>query len=625
MNMWKDCRRTVIIKLLAICVAVGAFSQSALAAAEKDVLSLVPSESLFAIRVNSLDYTLGEIDKFITGISPVPMGLRMIVRAQLAEGLGSPELAGLDMNGDIAVFGIAGEANYDGSPPTVYFGVLVPVSDFEKFVSGNANIGDPDGNGIISMPPKTDDDSESWLVGMKAGNHVLFTLGQWYEPLLSYKEFLSQADDKWADMPSMAVAFDADNLKESKSKPIWMYGDVQKVTEAFGSFLEDKYEEVKAEITENMKNNPSGPAIDPTPFIELYKGIIEMFLTQTDYVTVMLEPKADVLRISEKVAAVPGSDLAGMLVKDIKPGDKLRTVKVDGAAVSFTGFIGESWKHTYDKLFDALPALMGDSVDAESMEDMRKLTAESIDMLGGPVTGWFSLLPDTTPPFTVKYIVKVNDEKKFKELVERETEVFSKSGFGDIYKSLGIKLGYEIKQGGDSYKGTSIDTARLSMESTDGDSEIGKVINALYGGGFDYRWAVKDGHALVAVGGKADAAIRQMIDESGSLTQPGSGDAEMKDALALMPGWETADFLVTYNYVRILNMVGPIMKSMQPDAPMPTINVPTKSNIVIAGWGGKDQATFSVAIPKQHVMELVGAFMQMQQTQQQQHKRRAGW
>jgi hypothetical protein len=147
---------------------------------------------------------------------------------------------------------------------------------------------------------------------------------------------------------------------------------------------------------------------------------------------------------------------------------------------------------------------------------------------------------------------------------------------------------------------------------------MGGVLNALYGGGFDYRWALKDGHAMVVVGGKADDAIRGMIDNSAALTKSPTPDSEMEAALALMPGWETADFVVTYNYVRILNMLGPIMRSVGgAGAPAPNISVPTKSNIVIAGWGGKDQATIGVALPKQHITEIMGAFMQMMQQQQQ--------
>jgi len=79
---------------------------------------------------------------------------------------------------------------------------------------------------------------------------------------------------------------------------------------------------------------------------------------------------------------------------------------------------------------------------------------------------------------------------------------------------------------------------------------------------------------------------------------------------------------VTYNYVRLLKMAGGMMSGMglgDTGMTMPEINVPSKSNINIAGKIGNGNLVVDIAVPKQHLSELVTAFMMLtQQIQAQQ-------
>ncbi|MHC4482892.1 MAG: hypothetical protein ACYSW4_05030, partial [Planctomycetota bacterium] len=69
------------------------------------LLQMIPAQSMFCVRVNNFDYTLSQIDQFLAGVSPMPMGISMLVRMQLANILGSPELNGVNMSGSFAIFG----------------------------------------------------------------------------------------------------------------------------------------------------------------------------------------------------------------------------------------------------------------------------------------------------------------------------------------------------------------------------------------------------------------------------------------------------------------------------------------------------------------------------------------
>ncbi len=599
----------VCVCLLVVFGAGGVFAQGATG---KDVLSMVPSESMFVARINNFEYTLGELDKYIAGIAPVPMGARMIVRAKLAEALGSPELQGVNMNGSFAVFGVADPDSY-AAIPDVYIGVLVPISDFGKFVSGNPNVSEPDENGVVKISAKNDDGGEPWLIAIQAGDHALVTIPKLYEQVLFYKDMMGLGTSGSGQGASIAAGLDAVDAKAAKSEPIWAYGDIQLARQAFGTVLLDKFDEFKTGIVAQIKNDAQGPMMDMEGIFDMYGMLLEGFLEEAKFISIALEPKADVLTISETICALPGTHLAGLLIKD-NAGQKntLMGYAEDGSAAGFYGHVGKSWKRMYDVFFDLLPTLVGESVDADGLAQMKAITAKMIDVLGGPVAGTFTVDPKTKPPFAVKYVLSIKDAAKFKELLKESTELFDKSGIADLYKGMGIEIDYSAKYNADSYKGISIDFARLTMKSTQPDTPPGKMIEAMYGGGFDYRWAVMDEICAVVVGGDADSEIRALIDQVKAGAKPVG--SEMKAAMSMLPGSETADFVVTYNYVRLLKMVGVMTASMGENAPkMGDINVPTTSNINIAGWGGVDRGTVKIALPKQHLIEIISAFMQLQQ------------
>ena len=74
--------------------------------------------------------------------------------------------------------------------------------------------------------------------------------------------------------------------------------------------------------------------------------------------------------------------------------------------------------------------------------------------------------------------------------------------------------------------------------------------------------------------------------------------------------------IFTLNYLRILSNVIPAMMPM----PMPQVNFQSKSNLVFAGSIDKGRANVQVALPKEHLTEIIQAvqMMMMQQMQQQQ-------
>ena len=76
----------------------------------------------------------------------------MLVRMQLANVLGSPELNGLNMNGSLAIFGVIlpGEQTSNNPASNIFIGGFVPVTDYRQLMS-NHNCSRPDDKGISKI------------------------------------------------------------------------------------------------------------------------------------------------------------------------------------------------------------------------------------------------------------------------------------------------------------------------------------------------------------------------------------------------------------------------------------------------------------------------------------------
>jgi hypothetical protein len=163
-----------------------------------------------------------------------------------------------------------------------------------------------------------------------------------------------------------------------------------------------------------------------------------------------------------------------------------------------------------------------------------------------------------------------------------------------------------------TYKGVSIDSMKMSIAMTDANSPADQAIASMYGGGLSIQFAATDGLLLYAVG-DPNTAIREMIDQikaGGPTGLPGKTRA----AIQLIPDADKASCFATFNMLRLMQM-GTAMVPMP--MPMPQTPMASQSNIALSGACGDGKATLEAAVPKQHVMEIMAIFMQIQQQQMQ--------
>jgi hypothetical protein len=565
--------------LVLLVFATGLQAQSS---ADDQLLKMIPAESLFCIRVNNFEYTLSQIDQFLAGASPVPMGLAILARMQLANVLGSPELNGVNMNGSLVIFGAIppGEPTQTNPVSNIFIGALVSVTDYRQLISGNPNCSQPDEKGVSKI---TSNGTPIMLL-TQAGNSALISWANDYDKLVIMAKAISTSN-----APDLASSLDTAEANLAMTKPIWAFGNIQQASKTFGPLIFGKIEEMKTKIKSIDPKSPGAPPGNIQKFAQntmnVYINILDTLMKEVRFLSIAINPKPNVLNITKTISAVPGTDMADMFTADSWSAKENRLLAYleDGAMMNFAGKMdGPSWKKLNLIGIDLLEVMVGDSIKAGDTAKIKALVEDMCDCLDGPIVGSASIDSKNKPPFVAEYIIAVKDKKRFNQLIDEAAEIMNTSSIMDFYKGLGIETNFTIQRGVDRYKDVSIDSAKLTMKSTDASSPQGQMINAMYGGGFDYQWGMVDELWVCTIGSNANSEIRKLIDQvkAGDPKQLGN---EMKAALALLPEADKADFLLTYNILRLFKM----MTAMTP-VPMPMLqmDIPTKSNIVFAGKAG---------------------------------------
>ncbi|HUW19459.1 MAG TPA: hypothetical protein VMW16_09165 [Sedimentisphaerales bacterium] len=568
--------------------------------ARDQLLQIIPAESLFCLRVNNFDYTLSQIDQFLAGVSPLPMGVSMLARTQLAKLLGSPQLNGVNTGRAFAVFGTTagGQSAQTGAIPGIFIAALLPVTDYERFIAGNPNCAEPDAQGISKITAE----GTPAMLAAQLGNFALIGSESDYDAVAA----LAKSDPAPSNGLSSALA--ETEAKRATEQPIWLYGNVCQLSDAFGPLLLAKMEQMKAMI-ETIKASGQGPMADPSVIIGMYTEILEKLMKETQSLSISVSPKPEVLNITETISAMPGTEMADMFTADapVKQDNKLLGYLEDGAVMNASGGITGKLNARITSFFATI--LCGGR-SPETMARIKSLASDFADVFSGTDAMSFSIDPKSKPPFAGKYVSEIMDKDKLTNLIQEGAELFNTGGIADFYKELGFKTAFTLKRGVDTYKGVSIDSARLTMEPADPNSPEGLVMNMIYGGGFDYRWGTVDNLWVCAVGGNVDLVIRKLIDQvkAGGTKQVPS---EFEAAMALLPEADKADFVVTYNFPRLFGMMGAIMP-----VPMPQMDIPTKSNLALAGYVGGGSMTVDIALPKEHLTEIMALFQMMVQQMQ---------
>ncbi|MHC4413403.1 MAG: tetratricopeptide repeat protein [Planctomycetota bacterium] len=297
-----------------------------------ELLGIVPADSLFCLRVSNFNYTLSRMDRFLAGVSTMPVGLLMQARMHLASLLGDPALNNINTNADFAVFGtvIPGRIDVNAPGKNIMVAGLLPVRDYEKFIAGNNNCSQPDDKGVCKITV-TD---KPVLIAKKIGSYVLISTEDKYDRVIEVAKYASPAGNS-----GLISALDATEAAQAVSRAIWAYADFQKAPEAFEPMFSAVQQRKQMAMSKGMPAaGTESMAQDPN---------FEKFKNDIDYVTIGINIEGGTLSVRNTVSAVAGTQTADMFQKNSE--------KINELAQKFNAQKPEQMAIENDTIFAFLP------------------------------------------------------------------------------------------------------------------------------------------------------------------------------------------------------------------------------------------------------------------------------
>lgn len=611
----RSLRSVILVATVAILVAGGVWAAESAERPTAGMIGAIPAESLFCVRINNFDGTLDAANEFLKDVAPESMDAKAALLSKLGSLLGDNELKGVNKKGNIAIFGlnVPGESAAPGPMGNMFIGALLPVTEYEDFISGNPNCGEPDEQGISMIAMN----GQPRGLATNFGRFALLCPPNARENLIKVKKLLAQRNQ------SLDSSLDADERKQAGSSPVWIYLNVKQGSQMIQPMLFGGLQMVKAQL-EKAKESGEGPPIDPTGIINFYGGIFKMVLEGTENVTVALAPSAEACSVTVGVKAVPETEMAAMVGSPIEGdfGNKLGYLD-NGAMINLGAKIDRSsMKIGYMKLFELMGQMIPDGIPEADLEEIKTLTTQGINALGDSIAVSIGVNGKGSSPFWGKYVIDVKDEKAFKEVLEKELKMMEDGAFGELYKGFGMEMDVKINRGAGTYKGVTIDAAKVNFKISE-KSMQSRMIENMFGDGLDYSWAFVNNNCVYTIGGDADKMIRELIDQVRA-GGPKKIGADMKAAMDAIPGSGQADVVGTFNYVRVLNMATRFMIEGADSADQ----VSTQSGIAFAGRTTENgKMKLQMVLPKKHLQEIQSAFktliplMEKQQREQREKQR----
>jgi hypothetical protein len=577
-------RKTVTAFLIAFVVSLFA----AMPIMAQDVFEAVPADALFAVRINNFEYTLGQLDQFMTGLAPTPNTASMMGRMQLANILGDPNMSNVNLRGQMAFFGTASQKEPNALPKLFVSG-LIPVADYKNFISSNPSATKPDANGISTI-------GQMKLLVAQDANYAILAAPNEYAALVNAV--------KTAKTKNLASTISTDQREASAKTRIWAYGDVQKAMKLYGPTVFEKMVGAKNAIAARDPNMAK-----LSQFMAVYMDFLKSLMNETKDITIAVNPKTDALGLSSTFTAIPGTEMAGMLATNSAANgqNKLLGYLPDNAVMNFAAKIDKpSMIKMYEKFFDAFTPILGPKFTAEEKAKALSLVRTSINSLGNELAYCLIAEPNAKQTFGLMYAFEVADTDAFKKSMDAGAEMMNAPYMADFFQTIGLMAGCEIKRNTEKYNGVSLDVVKVELASIDPNARMGQMIVKMYGENLTGKIAVVNGVAFYALGANADAHIKNLIDTA-KAGGPKEINAEIKNAMAVMPDSNQAEFIGTYNYLRVIQMSAGIMPIMPFDANT-LQQLTSKSNIAFAGNENDGAFTFTLTLPKQHALEIKSAF-----------------
>ncbi len=558
------------------------------------LLDMLPGDSLFCVRINDLSGSMAKMDQYLVGVSPI--GTAMMVNMQLAGIVGDPLLTGIEMNGTFAVIGLS----------DFTIGALIPLTSYADFVKTNANC-TPAGDGTTLLSSPNSMAGAFAMTDVGGGKYAIVVPEAQKAALTPLKAALSNKS------ASLAAKLNGTQSKEAAEAPVWAYINLAALYDQFSPMVTGTLGNLQFNMPEEMGSMSELIGF----YMKIYAEMFTEFAGSADSATIALTPEPTDLSLDISVRAKDGSELAQILVADPK------TTK----SFAYTGYMNnnnavngmmkmnsQSLQQMYDKIFDILERAKPDAEMAEQITKLRDLTNKWIPAMGNEVAFSFSYT-DGKPPFKFSEVIAVKDGNTVKELMGEGIDLAD-----DFYAAMGMPMDIQYKPAVSTYKNATIDQFVLAFPpSEDPNDPMQEIMDQMYGGNLTYHVAYTPDTFYMLMGPDSETELKRLIDQKAAAAPTG----EVKAAFDALQKTPYSDFVCSVNIIKLMTGLGDMMQTMgqmQPDdcQPFPAdlfagLNLSSASSLAIGGKCADGQAGMRMILPKQHLLEIMNAAMQIQQ------------
>lgn len=533
-----------------------------------DPMTLVPAEALACLRINNFSNAIQNLDKYLAGVLPIPVPLSMMAAPQIGNILGNPMLSGIDLGGNVVVY-----LNNDmkaNDPPIV---ILIPVTSYDEFTSGNANCSKPDADGISTISPPMAMLGKLVTSKARGGKYAYVTLE-------SQKSYLTKVPGSKISN-SLAARMTDNELKLASTAPLWVYGNAEQAVTSF-----------KPMLGMMLKSLPNQQNVD-------LSAMILNALDQLKSLSITLTPTEKKLALGLSLSAKPGSEIAKALMADpsAKSGFQLAGYLKDKAAMNIALKVNKN----LFKIMNDLSVFITESnpmFSAAMPGDMKSLMMQGTEIMGSEAA--YSVSTGSGDmPFSFKVISYITDGEKVNAQYDQQMKLIN---------ALPDSQGMSMSQT-ENYSNCKIYTMKIAAPQM---APGGPAVT------MNMNMGVSGDKVLVCMGDIAE--MKSLVHKTKVRAPRPSGD--MATALRIVDNSDEMDFVASLNLLRIISMGAkaastlPIPQAQMVGGMLSKLNTDSRSCMALAAKVDAGRFDFNIVLPKDHLMEVVGAAMQMMQQMQ---------
>lgn len=590
----------VIVTVVVMSAAGGVWAERSARPGAAGLMGSIPADSLICVRINKMEDSLGAVNEYLEGIAPESIDAKAMVFSKLGKLLGDERLRGVNRNGNAALFavmvppqGAGGETANQNPMANMFMGALLPVRNYDNFISRNPNCGQPDDEGISTITV----DGRPQGLATRFRRYALLCPPHLREKLPQVKKMMAQRKR------SLVSSLDDNETKLTAASSVWLYLNVKQGAPLIKPMVFGKLEQLKKAVA-------SGQApmmIDPSGVIAFYGDLLKMVLEGTDCVAIGTWPTPEACKVNFSLKPIDGTEMAEIVGQEIDGSfDNMLGYLEDGAMMNIACKVDhKSLNAAYIKLFDLMGKMIPNGISESDLQKVKDLTTKTINALGDSLAITGGVDTEGTGPFQAKYVIGIKDKAALEQAIEEGMQLMNEGAFNKLYKGFGMDMNFQVNRGVETYEGVSIDAAKLSFKIGEDNAPQSQALKRMFGDGLEYRMAFVKDYYVYTIGNDADKTIRELIDQvlAGGPKQTGT---EIKAALNEITDSEQADAVGTFNVVRYFQMIAAFLSSMtgSGNTDIPKLESATNSNIAFAGRTVDDKLTLEIVLPKAHLIEI---------------------